>query len=119
MTLTVTDLSQAVTFYRDLLGLPLKYQFPDYAGFDVGGVELGLKRWGGKEPPREGEPVVNFLVDDVGRAFRELSGKGVRFTKGPEDTPWGGRIALFQDPDGNTLQLTQIDWKKYFSACAE
>jgi uncharacterized glyoxalase superfamily protein PhnB len=54
----------------------------------------------------------------VDRAFQELSAKGVRFTKGPEDTPWGGRIALFQDPDGNTLQLTQIDWKKYFSACA-
>jgi lactoylglutathione lyase len=118
VTLTVTDLSQAVAFYRDLLGLPLKYQFPDYAGFDVGGVELGLKTWGGKEPPREGEPVVNFLVDDVDRAFQELSAKGVRFTKAPEDTPWGGRIALFQDPDGNTLQLTQIDWKKYFSACA-
>ncbi len=118
VTLTVTDLSQAVAFYRDLLGLPLKYQFPDYAGFDVGGVELGLKTWGGKEPPREGEPVVNFLVDDVDRAFQELSAKGVRFTKGPEDTRWGGRIALFQDPDGNTLQLTQIDWKKYFSACA-
>ena len=61
---------------------------------------------------------MNFLVDDVGRAFQELSAKGVRFTKGPEDTRWGGRIALFQDPDGNTLQLTQIDWKKYFSACA-
>jgi predicted enzyme related to lactoylglutathione lyase len=57
-------------------------------------------------------------VDDVDRACRELSARGVKFTKGPEDTPWGGRIALFRDPDGNTLQLTQIDWKRYFSACA-
>ena len=96
----------------------LKYQFADYAGFDVGGVELGLKTWGELEPPRKGEPVVNFLVDDVDRACQELSARGVKFTKGPEDTPWGGRIALFEDPDGNTLQLTQIDWKRYFSACA-
>ncbi|HEC62805.1 MAG TPA: hypothetical protein ENI38_00210 [Candidatus Acetothermia bacterium] len=118
VTLTVADLSRAVAFYRDILDLPLKYQFPDYAGFDVGGVELGLKTWGGMEPPRKGEPVVNFLVDDVARACRELSARGVKFTKGPEDTPWGGRIALFEDPDGNTLQLTQIHWKKYFSACA-
>jgi len=100
------------------LGLPLKYQFPDYAGFDVGGVELGLKTWGELEPPRKGEPVVNFLVDDVDRACRELSARGVKFTKGPENTPWGGRIALFRDPDGNTLQLTEIHWKRYFSACA-
>jgi len=118
ITLTVADLSRAVDFYQDILGLPLKYRFADYAGFDVGGVELGLKTWGELEPPRKGEPVVNFLVDDVDRACQELSARGVKFTKGPEDTPWGGRIALFEDPDGNTLQLTQIDWRKYFSACA-
>ncbi|MBC7098358.1 VOC family protein [Candidatus Bipolaricaulota bacterium] len=118
VTLTVADLARAVAFYRDLLGLPLKYRFPDYAGFDVGGVELGLKTWGGLEPPRKGEPVVNFLVDDIDRAYAELSAKGVSFAKGPEETPWGGRIALFQDPDGNTLQLTEINWPKYFSACA-
>lgn len=118
VTLTVVDLPRAVAFYRDILGLPLKYRFVDYAGFDAGGVELGLKTWGGLEPPREGEPMVNSLVDDVDRACRELSAKGVRFTKGPEDTPWGGRIAVFHNPDGNTLQLTQIDWRRYFSACA-
>ncbi|RLE28358.1 bleomycin resistance protein [Candidatus Acetothermia bacterium] len=118
VTLTVADLSRAVAFYRDVLGLPLKYRFPDYAGFDLGGVELGLKTWGGMEPPRNGEPVVNFLVDDVDRACRGLSARGVKFTKDPEDTPWGSRIALFRDPDGNTLQLTQIDWRKYFSAYA-
>ncbi|NOX44151.1 MAG: hypothetical protein GXO72_00190 [Caldiserica bacterium] len=118
VTLTVRDLGRAISFYRDVLGLELKYVFKDYAGFDVGGVELGLKTWGELEPPRGGEPVVNFLVGDVDRACRELSARGVRFDKGPEDTPWGGRIALFRDPDGNTLQLTQIDWRRYFSTCA-
>ena len=118
VTLTVSDLGRAIEFYRDLLGLPLKYAFRDYAGFDVGGVELGIKTWGGLEPPRRGEPVMSFLVDAVDKAYVELSAKGVRFTKAPEDTPWGGRIAVFQDPDGNTLQLTQLDWQKYFKACA-
>lgn len=117
MTLTVSDLARAIEFYRDLLGLPLKYAFRDYAGFDAGGVELGLKTWGGLESPRQGEPVVNFLVDDVDKAYAELSAKGVKFTKAPEETLWGGRIAVFRDPDGNTLQLTQLDWQKYFKAC--
>ena len=118
VTLTVSDLGRAIEFYRDLLGLPLKYAFRDYVGFDVGGVELGLKTWGGLEPPRRGEPVVSFLVDAVDKVYAELSAKGVKFTKAPEETLWGGRIAVFQDPDGNTLQLTQLDWQKYFKACA-
>ena len=94
VTLTVADLARAVRFYEDVLGLAKKYQFTDYAGFDVGGIELGLKTWGGREPPRQGEPVVDLLVEDVDWAFRELSAKGVEFLKGPEGTPWGGRIAL-------------------------
>ena len=36
----------------------------------------------------------------------------------PKDTPWSGGVILFEDPDGNVLQMTQIDWKKYFEACA-
>jgi len=119
VTLTVRDLGRAVHFYQEILGLPLKYRFHDYAGFDVGGVELGLKTWGGLEPPRKGEPIVNFLVDDIDRVCAELAKKWVNFIKGPEDADWGGRIAIFLDPDGNTIQLSQIRWRKYFSVCAK
>lgn len=54
VTLTVADLERAVRFYEGTLGLMKKYQFSDYAGFECGGVELGLKTWGGLELPREG-----------------------------------------------------------------
>jgi catechol 2,3-dioxygenase-like lactoylglutathione lyase family enzyme len=118
VTLTVADLGRAVCFYRDVLGLTKKYQFGDYAGFDCGGVELGLKTWGDLEPPRRGEPSVDLLVNDVDAAYERLSLNGVRFTKEPHDAAWGARIALFTDPDGNTLQLTHVDWAKYFAVCA-
>jgi len=119
VTLTVADLKRAVQFYGDTLGLQKKYEFSDYACFDCGGVELGLKTWGGLERPREGEPSINFLVEDVDESYKALKAKGVNFIKEPKDTPWGGRIVIFLDPGGNTLQLTQIDWKRYFTACAK
>lgn len=117
VTFTVSNLEQAVDFYGRVLGLPKKYQFSNYAGFDCGGVEIGLVPGDVAAHPA-GAPVVDLLVQDMDTSCRLLSGKGVRFLKEPHDTAWGGRIALFADPDGNMLQLVQIDWPKYFAACA-
>lgn len=118
ITLTVKNLKRSVDFYENILGLQKKYEFRDYVGFDCGGVEIGLKTWGELEKPRKGEPCISFLVDDVDDAYRNLRQNGVKVIEGPKDTVWGGRIILFEDPDGNLLQLTKIKWKKYFEACA-
>jgi len=118
ITLTVRDLKKAVDFYEHVLGLQKKYEFKDYAGFDCGGVEIGLKTWGGLEKPRKGEPCIDFLVEDIEDAYKRLQEKGVKVIEKPKETPWGSRILVFEDPDGNTLQLTEIDWGKYFKACA-
>lgn len=118
VTLTVADLQEAVNFYEKILGFQKKYEFKDYAGFDCGGIEIGIRTWGGLEKPRKGEPCLDFLVDNVDESYNTLKEKGVHFTEGPTDAPWGGRFAVFTDPDGNTLQLTQIDWGRYFEACA-
>jgi methylmalonyl-CoA/ethylmalonyl-CoA epimerase len=117
ITFTVTDLERAVDFYGRVLGLPKKYQFSTYAGFDCGGVEIGLVP-GDMTENQAGAPLVDFLVQDVDEVYGVLSDKGVRFFKEPHDTSWGGRTALFADPDGNMLQLVQIDWSKYFAVCA-
>lgn len=118
VTLTVSDLQRAVHFYETALGLAKKYEFADYAGFDCGGIEIGLRTWGGLEKPRQGEPCLDFLVDDVDESYARLTGKGVRFTGPVQDAVWGGRFAVFRDPDGNTLQLVQVNWGRYFAACA-
>jgi methylmalonyl-CoA/ethylmalonyl-CoA epimerase len=117
VTFTVSDLEQAADFYGRVLGLPIKYQFSTYAGLDCGGVEIGLIP-GAVVENQMGLPLVDFLVQDVDKVYTMLVGKGVLFLEQPHDTAWGGRIALLADPDGNKLQLVEIDWSKYFAACA-
>ncbi len=117
VTLTVKDLKTAVDFYQNILGLDKKYEFTDYADFDCGGVEIGIKTWGKREPPRRGEPMLDFLVDDVDETYTRWKAKGVKFIRPPEDAVWGGRFAVFLDPDGNMLQIVQVNWRRYFEAC--
>jgi len=45
--------------------------------------------------------------------------KRVKFIKELHEEPWGGKQATFTDPDGNILEITQINWKKYFTVSAE
>jgi predicted enzyme related to lactoylglutathione lyase len=118
VTLTVSDLKVAIDFYERVLGLAKKYEFTDYAGFDCGGVEIGVKTWGEKEARRAGEPCVDLLVDDVDDAYRRLTERGVGFSKEPRDAVWGARIANFTDPDRNALQLTEIRWPEYLATIA-
>jgi uncharacterized glyoxalase superfamily protein PhnB len=49
-----------------------------------------------------------LAVTDIDAAYTELSAKGVRFPMVPSDQPWGGRLALFADPDGNVLYLDRL-----------
>ena len=117
VTLTVADLKKSVRFYEGVLGLDKKYEFKDYAGFDVAGVEIGLKTWGKRGKPREGEPCINFIVENVDEAYRTLNENGIDFVREPTDTQWGSRMALLADPDGHVLQLTTVNWNAYFAAC--
>jgi len=109
---------KAIDFYERVLGLQKKYEFKDYAGFDCGGIEIGLKTWGEMEKPRKGEPCINFLVEDIDDAYRNLRKEDIKIIEEPKETLWGSRVLLFEDPDGNLLQMTEINWEKYFKACA-
>ncbi|MDI6690392.1 MAG: VOC family protein [Candidatus Bathyarchaeota archaeon] len=120
VTFYVSDLEKAVEFYEKTLGLEKKYEYSSYVGFECGGVEIGLipkLARGQKVSPLS--PSVEFLVDDVEKVCGELQRKGVKFMKELHDEPWGGRQATFTDPDGNILEIAQIDWEKYFSVSAK
>jgi len=103
--LPVSDTDRAVQFYEGTLGLSLAKRDGDWAEVETDGLRIGLN---GREPEGagvDGGPVVTFQPDNgLEAAMQELEGKGVDFTAGVSEHPWG-RVATFQDPDGNDLQL--------------
>lgn len=103
--LPVTDMQRAVGFYADTLGLAVAEQQEQWAELEADGLRIGLNARDEETPGGEGGAVVAFRPsDELETAVEELGAKGVQFTDGISDHPWG-RIANFSDPDGNALQL--------------
>jgi catechol 2,3-dioxygenase-like lactoylglutathione lyase family enzyme len=118
ITFYVSDLKNAARFYEETLGLEKKYEFSSYIGFECGGVEIGLIPQQTGRATHDVSPTVEFLVDDVDKFCSNLKTEGVKFINEVHDETWGGRQATFKDPDGNVLEVTQINWKRYFDTSA-
>ncbi len=97
-------------FYRDTLGLTPRSVKPRFINFEWGDFRLSVTvhddvREANEDPLRI---MLNLDVADIVAVHARLLAAGVSFSRPPEPEPWGGRIATFQDPDGNTLQLMQL-----------
>jgi lactoylglutathione lyase len=99
LTVKVTDLKRAVSFYENVLGLKKRDEWSNYATFNLGDMVLGL------DPGPKGELDIFVRVGNVGDEYKTLKEKGVQFLTEPEDQYWGGRTAKFADPDGNKFIL--------------
>ncbi|MEM3769785.1 MAG: VOC family protein [Candidatus Bathyarchaeia archaeon] len=120
ITFYVSDLEKAAQFYEEILGLEKKYEYSNYVGFECGGVEIGLiPKLRKEEHVAPTSPSVEFLVDDIEKFYNKLKSKNVKFVKELHEEPWGGKQATFTDPDGNILEIVQLNWEKYFSVSAE
>ncbi|MGC9334592.1 MAG: VOC family protein [Anaerolineae bacterium] len=107
----VDDMERAVAFYRDRLGLSVKYESGDWVELDAGNVTIALRRFGSGPEGRpelgvgEGATLV-FEVDDLEATQAELRAKGVEFIGGIFE--YGAvRLAAFEDLNGNVLQIYQ------------
>lgn len=103
------NLADMTAFYREKLALPVHSTRPNFVAFQLGDVRFSIGLHSAvhgmtQEPLRV---MVNLGVDDIQAEYSRLCATGVRFLREPEREHWGGWVATFQDPDGNTLQLLQ------------
>ena len=133
ITLAVSDLDRALTFYRDGLGLHTAGVIgTEFAGDDTtpdgtvamfeleGGLMLAV--WPRTElakdadvafgPPKTGEFSIGHAVasrDDVDAVLREAEAAGATLTDRAHDRAWGIYSGYFRDPDGH---LWEIMWNR-------
>lgn len=108
-------ITEAETFYRDVLGLPLRAKSDGALVFNVGGSDLRVSPVPSTVP--SAHTVLGFSVNDVDAAIALLCARGIVFERfnglshdknGAVTSPDGARVAWFRDPDGNLLSVVQF-----------
>ena len=99
----VADMDRAVAFYRDTLGLTLKFASPGWTEFATGETTLALHPASAQNPA--GSTHLGFVSTGIENVHRELVEKGVAFTRAP--TPEHGvTLAEFVDSEGARCSLS-------------
>ncbi|WP_442602994.1 VOC family protein [Paenibacillus sp. KN14-4R] len=104
---------ESLTFYRDLLGLPIRGEHDSYIEFDTGSTILAINT---RESVREitGLDIpdhhsrtyeLGFTVTDVAATIEQLRQAGVTVVKEPLEKPWGQIVSYVSDPDGNLIEI--------------
>ena len=132
--INISDMDKALEFYHGLLGFEIKSDI--MAEGELAETGLGLKgikfrqvylKAGNSELElfQYIEPIgkqidkdqrncdmgirhIAFIVDDIDSAYKELSGKGIKFISEPLKNPDGVQWVFFQDPDGIMLEFVQL-----------
>ena len=107
----VSDMKQSVAFYRDDLGLPLKFESPEWSEFATDGATLALHA--GESPGAGDHPQPSSLagrcrpglsVADLDVFHRQVVAAGVRCIEEPKEV-FGARLAQYSDPDGLVISV--------------
>lgn len=101
--LPADNLDTAKEFYKEKLGLDIKFDFADIGmtAFKVGDNEPAII----VSTRQEAQPAIWFTVDKVLQAYEALQQKGVVFLSEPFEIMTGLSVE-FLDPFGNKLGLT-------------
>jgi catechol 2,3-dioxygenase-like lactoylglutathione lyase family enzyme len=117
--IAVSDMQKAVAFYEGTLGLEVLQSGPsaniaDGSRVYGSGGGPALNVYQSITAGKTSATLATWYVEDIDQIVDELALSGVEFihydqlehdTKGITARAGGGRIAWFQDPDGNTFAL--------------
>ena len=109
--ISTADVDRFSAFYAGVADARVTHRTPEgpvfYLGLRIGDSDLGLVADTAVDGAPAGRVILSIEVPDVAAALPEVERLGGTLTGGPNDMPWGQRVAHTTDPDGNTVNLTQ------------
>ena len=107
----VSDMKRAVSFYRDIFGLPLRFESPGWTEFATDGATLALHRSEVANPDSKvvtdtpaGRCRPGFSVPNLDEFHGRMVEHKVTCLQEPKET-FGVRIAQYADPDGLAISV--------------
>jgi lactoylglutathione lyase len=109
----VSDMKRAVAFYRDVIGLPLKFESPGWSEFISEGATLALHVSEATSSERDDAAKVpagrcrpGLSVPNLDEFHQRMLERKVPCVQEPTET-FGVRIAQYVDPDGLGLSVSE------------
>ncbi len=99
----VANMGNAVAYHRDTLGLPLKFQSPEWSEFATGDTTLALHAASADNPA--GTVQLGYAVDDLTSLYENRTKNGIDFTSPPR-AQHGVLLAKFRDNDGRECSIS-------------
>ena len=100
----VIDMAKSIAFYRDTVGIPLKFETPGWTEFATEGATLALHATGEPPVPSNGgdEPAgqvrLGFNVPNLNAFHERMVAHGVPCVQEPQ-SQFGARLAQYRGPD--------------------
>jgi catechol 2,3-dioxygenase-like lactoylglutathione lyase family enzyme len=119
--IVVSDIDQALGFYRDFLGFPFEQKMPFSKTTTLHFLKAGdasIKLWEVAEPPGATDPgfpldgargyrYITFSVTNLDEVAGAAERAGVKTLVPTTELMPGVKICILSDPDGNAVELVQ------------
>ncbi len=107
----VSDMARSIAFYRDVLGLRIRFESPEWTEFETQGSALALHLANGPAVSLQsmapaGQCQLGFSIENIEAFHQEMIAKGVTCLQSPENENCGS-LAEYADPDGLPFSVVE------------
>jgi predicted enzyme related to lactoylglutathione lyase len=109
------DVDRLARFYVEAFGFQMGYRFPqegaiDYVFLKLAPLGIGIASHADGMPPARQPASFELWIyaDDADAAVDQVIAAGATLLQPASDQPWGERVALVADPEGNRIRIGAV-----------